>query len=44
MRERLLAMIAREADWAKRGKPARLILKTNTLSDIPIIRALYLAS
>ncbi len=37
-------MIAREADWAKRGKPARLILKTNTLSDIPIIRALYAAS
>ena len=44
MRERLLSMIAREADWARRGKPARLILKTNTLSDIPIIRALYAAS
>ncbi len=44
MRERLLSMIAREADWARRGKPARLILKTNTLSDTPIIRALYAAS
>ncbi len=44
MRERLLQMIAREADWARRGKPARLILKTNTLSDIPIIRALYAAA
>ena len=44
MRERLMQMIEREADWARRGKPARLILKTNTLSDIPIIRALYAAS
>ncbi len=44
MRERLMLLIAREADWARRGKPARLILKTNTLSDIPIIRALYAAS
>ena len=44
MRERLMQMIAREADWARRGKPARLILKTNTLSDIPIIKALYAAS
>ncbi len=44
MRERLMQMIAREAEWAKRGKPARLILKTNTLSDIPIIRALYAAA
>ena len=35
MRERLMQMIAREAEWARRGKPARLILKTNTLSDIP---------
>ena len=40
MRERLMQMIAREAEWARRGKPARLILKTNTLTDIPIIRAL----
>ena len=44
MRERLMQMIAREAEWARRGKPARLILKTNTLTDIPIIRALYAAA
>jgi len=44
MRERLLQMIDREAEWARRGKPARLILKTNTLSDQPIIRALYAAA
>lgn len=41
MRERFLEKIAREAAIARRGKPARLILKTNTLSDEPIIRALY---
>ena len=44
MRERLLQMIAREAEWARRGKPARLILKTNTLSDTLLIRALYAAA
>lgn len=44
MRERLMQMIAREAGWARRGKAARLILKTNTLSDIPIIKALYAAA
>ena len=44
MRERLLQMIAREAEWARRGKAARLIFKTNTLSDIPIIAALYAAA
>ena len=44
MRERLMQMIEREADWARRGKPARLILKTNTLSDTLLIRALYAAA
>ncbi len=44
MRERFLEMVAREAEWARKGRPARLILKTNTLSDVPIIRALYEAS
>jgi len=44
MRERFLEMIDREAEWARRGKPARLILKTNTLSDEAIIRALYAAA
>ena len=44
MRERLVQMIAREAEWARRGRPARLIFKTNTLTDIPIIKALYAAA
>ncbi len=44
MRGRLLEMIAREAEHARKGRPARLILKTNTLSDEPIIQALYAAA
>ena len=44
MRERLMDMIAREAEHARRGRPARLILKTNTLSDELIIHALYAAA
>lgn len=44
MRERIVQMIEREAEFARRGRPARLILKTNTLSDEPIIQALYKAS
>ncbi len=44
MRSRLMEMIAREAAHARRGRPARLILKTNTLSDEILIRALYAAA
>lgn len=44
LRERLLEMIEREANIARRGKAARLILKTNSLSDEQIIRALYAAA
>ena len=44
MRERLTAMIGREAAHARAGRPARLILKTNTLSDQLLIRALYEAA
>ena len=44
MRTRILEMIDREADHARQGRPARLILKTNTLSDEPVIKALYAAS
>jgi polyphosphate kinase len=44
MRERFIQMIEREASHARRGRPARLIFKTNTLTDEPIIRALYAAA
>ena len=42
--ERSLAMIAREADHARRGRPARIIAKMNALLDKNIITALYRAS
>lgn len=44
MRESLIEMIDREAAHARKGRKARLILKTNTLTDEPIIRALYAAA
>ncbi len=44
LRERMLRMIEREAEHARRGEPARLIFKMNQLTDGPIIRALYRAS
>lgn len=44
MRRELLAAIDREAQYAKRGKPARIMAKINTLSDESIIAALYSAS
>lgn len=40
----LLRLIAREAEHAKQGLPARLIAKMNALSEPQIIRSLYQAS
>ncbi|HUK87892.1 MAG TPA: polyphosphate kinase 1 [Terriglobales bacterium] len=42
--ERSLELIAREAEQAKRGRPARIIAKMNSLTDKNIIQALYRAS
>src|SRR4029077_18407340 len=39
-----LALIDREARQAKRGKPARMIVKMNAVVDPAIVQALYLAS
>ncbi|HVR34221.1 MAG TPA: polyphosphate kinase 1 [Methylomirabilota bacterium] len=44
LHDRLLTLIQREADHARRGLPARLIAKMNSLVDRQIIEALYLAS
>ncbi len=44
MRKRLISLIEREIKWAKKGKPARLIFKMNSLIDANIIRHLYRAS
>jgi polyphosphate kinase len=44
MRDRFLAMIAREADHARAGRPAAIIAKLNQLEDRPILEALVEAS
>jgi polyphosphate kinase len=44
MHRRMLALIEREADNARRGAPARIIAKMNALSEGEIIEALYRAS
>jgi polyphosphate kinase len=44
LHKQVLAAIGREAAWAKRGKPGRIIAKMNALIDEATIAALYEAS
>jgi polyphosphate kinase len=44
MRERFLALIERETKHARRGRPARMIVKMNALADPEMVAALYAAS
>jgi polyphosphate kinase len=44
LHKRMLQFIAREADNAQAGAPARIIAKMNALSDGDVIKALYRAS
>ena len=44
LHKHVLAAIAREAAWVKRGKPGRIIAKMNALIDEATINALYAAS
>jgi polyphosphate kinase len=44
LRERMLALIRREAEHARAGRVARMVVKINRLADIEVIRALYDAS
>jgi polyphosphate kinase len=44
LRQRLLELIRREIDHARRGVESRLLLKMNALTDIQMIEALYEAS
>jgi polyphosphate kinase len=44
LHERVLALIAREAEHARAGRPARIVAKMNALVDADVIEALYRAS
>ncbi len=44
LRERMAAMIVRETEHARAGRPARLIFKMNALVDPALIELLYAAS
>jgi polyphosphate kinase len=44
LKDRILALIQREADQARKGDPARIVAKMNALVDPDVIRALYAAS
>jgi len=44
MLPRLVALIRREAEHAKAGRPARIVAKMNALADETVIEALYEAS
>ena len=44
MKDRFLKLIEREAEYAKKGMPGRIVAKMNSLCDPKIIAALYHAS
>jgi polyphosphate kinase len=44
LRERFIDLIRRERANAKAGKPARIIIKINSLTDVDVIEELYQAS
>ncbi|MBF2055758.1 MAG: polyphosphate kinase 1 [Cyanobacterium sp. T60_A2020_053] len=44
MRDRMIAMIDREAEHCRNGGTGKIIAKMNSLVDVPIIEALYRAS
>ncbi len=44
LRTRLAELIAREAEHARAGRPARMIFKVNAVTDDQMIRVLYRAS
>lgn len=44
LRKNIIKLIHRETAHAKAGRPARIIAKVNSLTDLAVVRALYAAS
>src|SRR5262245_17538963 len=44
LRKRIIKLINRETSHAKAGRPARIVAKINSLTDVAVARALYNAS
>ncbi|HSE33624.1 MAG TPA: polyphosphate kinase 1 [Pyrinomonadaceae bacterium] len=44
LRKNIIKLIQRETAHAKAGRPARIIAKINSLTDLAVVRALYAAS
>lgn len=44
LRKRIIRLIKRETAHAKAGRPAKIIAKINSLTDVAVVRALYNAS
>lgn len=44
LRRRMMELIRREADHARNGRPAHIIAKINSLTDVESVREFYLAS
>jgi len=44
LRDRVMALIRREAEHARAGRPARIVAKMNAIADFETVRELYAAS
>jgi polyphosphate kinase len=44
LRKRIIRLIKRETTQARAGRPAKIVAKVNSLTDVAIVRALYNAS
>ncbi len=44
LREKIISLINREAENSKHGKPAHIVAKINSLTDVQIVHALYQAA
>lgn len=44
LQDKLIALVRREAEWAAQGKPARIVIKVNSVSNQTMVDELYAAS